>query len=80
MAAGADMDAGGGDAVGVAGAAQPPMVITSPASPAVHTLPACDMARLIINRDVLTLICSLKIVQQSAPTPRKPGPYASALW
>jgi hypothetical protein len=49
MAAGADVAAGEGEALGVAGAAQPPMVITSPVSPAIQTPPADDMARVIIK-------------------------------
>ena len=49
MVAGADEGAGGGEAVGVAGVAQPPIAFTSTASPAIQTLAAGDGTRLIIE-------------------------------
>jgi len=47
--AGADAGAGGGEAVEVAGVAQPPIAITSTANPAIQRLPAGDGTRLIIK-------------------------------
>jgi hypothetical protein len=47
--AGTDAGADGGEAVEVAGVAQPLIAITSTASPAIQTLPADDEARLIIE-------------------------------
>ncbi len=47
--AGADAGAGGGETVEVAGVAQPPIAMTSTASPAIQTLPGGDRTRLIIQ-------------------------------